>query len=349
MSVDKSELDSIFSLLDKVKDPEIGISITKLGMVGAIEKEGDTIKIRIKLTVPGCPLSSTIEKDIKVILGSAGYQNVELEFSYMTRDELENIKKSIRGENKQLPPPIAKYDKKKIKNIIAVYSAKGGVGKSSVVSLLALAAENFGYKTGVLDCDVSGPSIQTILGTSHMAAVGENNKITPLVYEGIKIISVDMLTNAEALIWRGPLVSSAIKQMYDDADWGDLDVLFLDLPPGTSDGPITVFQSIPVDAILLVTTPQLLSQTVGKKTMLMAETLKVPIIGIIENMSYIICEHCGGKMEIDKKQEIIKGVPVLARLPFKKEWATNLRKNVNGDTISELKGAINVSISKVML
>lgn len=344
MSLSKKELDKINSLLDQVKDPEIGISITKLKMVDNIDKEGSKLKIKIKLTVPGCPLSATIEKDIKTALGPAGYKDIELEFGYMTKEELENVKKSIHSDNKQLPPPIARYEKKSIKNIIAVYSAKGGVGKSSVVSMLALAAEKMGYKTGILDCDISGPSIQTIFGTNNKATVGDNQKINPLTYNGIKIMSVDMLTNAEALIWRGPLVSSAIKQMYNDTEWGDLDILFLDLPPGTSDGPITVFQSIPVDRILLVTTPQTLSQTIGKKTMLMADTLKVPIIGIIENMSFIICDHCGKKTEIDKKKNVISGIPILAHLPFKKEWAISLEKNLDKDTFMELDGAVNASI-----
>ncbi len=347
MSFDKRELDKIYSLLDHVKDPEIGASITKLNMVGGLEKTSDALKIKIKLTVPGCPLSATIEKDIKEILKPEGYKNVDIEFGYMTKEELDNVKRSLQGNAQRLPPPIEKYEKKRIKNIIAVYSAKGGVGKSSVVSLLALTANRLGYKTGVLDCDISGPSIQTIFKTKNRAAIDEKNKLVPLDYKGIKIMSVDMLTDSEALIWRGPLVSSAIKQMYGDTDWGELDVLFLDLPPGTSDGPITVFQSIPVDKILLITTPHELSQTVGKKTMLMADVLKVPIIGIVENMSYIRCEHCGERIEIPGPAEkVISKIPILAKLPLKREIGYELERNLDSETLDELNGVVNASVFK---
>ncbi len=347
MSLEKKESDRIYSLLDKVKDPEIGVSIIKLKMVDGVEMDGDTLKINIKLTVPGCPLSATIEKDVKGILKPEGYNNVELEFGYMTKEELDNVKKSIRGNNQKLPAPIERYDKKQIKNIIAVYSAKGGVGKSSVVAMLAIAATKLGYKTGILDCDISGPSIQTIFNEKYRATLDKNDRLSPLLHNKIKMMSVEMLTDAEALIWRGPLVSSAIKQMYSDTDWGDLDILFLDLPPGTSDGPLTVFQAIPVDKILLVTTPQNLSQVVGRKTVLMSEILKVPILGIIENMSYIRCDHCGEKTDMPGASEkLLKKFPILARLGFKKEIGLDIEKGIDADTFNELNGAINATVHK---
>ena len=342
MSIEKKELDRIYSLLDNVKDPEIGISIVKLRMIDSVEKRGDALNISIKLTVPGCPLSATIESDIKKALAGENYGDINIDFDYMTKEELESVKKAIYGNNQKLPTPIERYDKKSISNIIAVYSAKGGVGKSSVVALLALVANRLGYRTGILDCDISGPSIQTILRTNYRAAASEKGKIAPLDYKGVKIISVDMLTNAEALIWRGPLVSSAIKQMYSDTDWGSLDVLFLDLPPGTSDGPLTVFQSIPVDKIVLVTTPQILSQTVGAKTMLMAETLKVPLIGIIENMSYMVCDHCGGRIDLaGEPSRRISKIPILAKLPLKQGLSSNLEGTLSKESFTELNGVIN--------
>jgi ATP-binding protein involved in chromosome partitioning len=345
MNLDKKELDKIYSLLDKVKDPEIGVSIVKLKMLSSIEKEGDVLNITVKLTVPGCPLSTTIEKDIKEALKNEGYSDIKIEFGYMTKEELESVKNAIRSDNKNLPAPIEKYDKKSIKNIIAVYSAKGGVGKSSIVTLLALVANKKGYKIGVLDCDVSGASIQTLLNTKYRASLGKNDKLIPLNYKGIEIMSMDMLTDAEALVWRGPLVSSAIKQMYSDTDWGDIDILFLDLPPGTSDGPLTVFQSIPVDRIILITTPQNLSQTIGKKTILMANALKVPIVGIIENMSYIKCEHCGKKTYLPGPPEkIISKIPILAKLPFKKNISYEIEKTLDDETLEDLSAVINSSV-----
>ena len=344
MSINPNEKERILAVLEKVKDPEIGINIVKLKMIGSIEKEGGVLTIHIKLTVPGCPLSHTIEKDIKDLLKAEGYEKIDVEFGFMSREELDNVKKEIMANSQKMPSPIEKYEKKQIKNVIAVYSAKGGVGKSSVVSMLAVAAKQNGYKVGILDCDVSGPSIQSIFKLDVKASIGENNRILPFDYKGIKIISIDMLTDAGALIWRGPLVSSAIKQMYGETDWGDLDVLFLDLPPGTSDGPLTVFQSIPVDKILLVTTPQNLSQTVGKKTMLMADVLKIPIIGIIENMSYIKCDKCGEKIEIGKNSGKIKEIPLLAELPFKKEISVNIEDSMDEESMAALKGVLDSTV-----
>ncbi len=339
MSIDKAELTRLYSLLDTVKDPEIGISIVKLNMISNIEKKDDTLLIWIKLTVPGCPLASTIEKDVNEALKNSGYSKIELTFGYMTREELAVVKKELYGNSKSLPPPIEKYDKKNVKNIIAVYSAKGGVGKSSIVAMLALEASRLGYKTAILDCDISGPSIQAIVGSQYHSYLTKDKKFEPLSLFGIKIMSISMLTDTEALIWRGPLVSNAIKQMYSDTDWGELDFMFLDLPPGTSDGPLTVFQSIPVDKILLVTTPQNLSQLVGKKTTVIADALKIPVAGIIENMSYIICDYCGEKMDMPTDSGI-KDIPLLAKLPFKKELSTNAIKSVDTDIAKELDSVL---------
>lgn len=314
MSVPREEYEKITSLLSGVNDPEIGISIVKLRMVKSIEREGDKLIVNLKLTVPGCPLSETLEKDITGKLNSAGYEDVAVKFGYMTKEELEEIKEQLRKEKKTFPPPIEKYDKREIKNIVAVYSAKGGVGKSTVVSMLALAAERLGFKTGILDCDISGPSIKSIFRIEGLAEAGESGKFTPKEAGGIKMIGADMLTDAQVLIWRGPLVSAAIKQMYSDTEWGSLDILFLDLPPGTSDAPLTIFQSIPVDRIVIVTTPNNLAQMTSKKTELMADALKIPVIGIIENMDFI--EHKGERISLERrnknisfKEELLAGLP----------------------------------------
>jgi ATP-binding protein involved in chromosome partitioning len=315
MKLEGDKLREIIDLIEPIKDPEIGISIVKLKMVESIEKDGETLKVNIKLTVPGCPLSSTIEKDIKSALGEKGYGNVEVNFGFMTKDELEKIKNIVRDEKIEMPQSIERYEKKSIKKIIAVYSAKGGVGKSTVVKLLAQTAFSMGYKVGVLDCDISGPSIASLFGVKERAYADDAGKILPVVKDGIPLMTVDMLTDFEAIIWRGPLVSSAIKQMYNDTKWGNLDLLFLDLPPGTSDAPITVFQSIPVDGVVVITTPQELSNVIGKKSLVVAKTLNIPVIGLIKNMGYFVCAHCGEKNEINN-MEASMDLPVLAELPF---------------------------------
>ncbi|EFD92894.1 MAG: protein of unknown function DUF59 [Candidatus Parvarchaeum acidophilus ARMAN-5] len=333
MKVEGDKLKEILALIESIKDPEIGISIVKLRMIDSIEDNEDKITVNVKLTVPGCPLSSTIEKDIKAALKSQGYADVEVNFGFMTKEELEDIKNVIRKERISMPESIERYETKKLKHIIAVYSAKGGVGKSTVVKLLSQTAKSLGYKTGILDCDISGPSIASLFNIKKQAYANESGKIMPNVNEGISIIGVDMLTNVEAIIWRGPLVSSAIKQMYNDTEWGDLDILLLDLPPGTSDAPITVFQSIPVDGVVVVTTPQELSNIVGKKTLVVAKSLNIPVIGVIENMSYFVCKDCGAVNYLGKSDEKID-LPILAKLPF------FMDSNPTEESKSQLKVAI---------
>ena len=315
MKLEGDKLKSVMTAIEPIKDPEIGISIVKLRMIDSVEEENGSIKVNIKLTVPGCPLSSTIEKDVKNALESFGYNNIDVNFGFMSREELDEIKNVVRREKLEMPESIERYEKKSIRKIIAVYSAKGGVGKSTIVKLLAEASFSLGYKTGILDCDISGPSITTLFDAKQRAYADEKGKIIPAVKDGVSILSVDMLMDVEAVIWRGPLVSSAIKQMYNDTGWGNLDVLFLDLPPGTSDAPITVFQSIPVDGIIVITTPQELSNLIGKKTLFVAKSLNIPVIGVIENMSYFVCKDCGEINYIGKAKEKIE-LPLLVKLPF---------------------------------
>ncbi len=328
MRLEGDRLKDIIGLIEPIKDPEIGISIVKLRMVESIEEEDGKIKVNVKLTVPGCPLSSTIEKDVKKALKEKGYNDVEVNFGFMSKKELEDIKEVVRKEQIQMPQSIERYEKKSIRRIIAVYSAKGGVGKSTIVKLLAETANSMNYKTGILDCDISGPSITSLFNLKERAYADEDGKITPIIKEEIKIMAVDMLTDVEAIIWRGPLVSSAIKQMYNDTNWGNLDILFLDLPPGTSDAPITVFQSIPVDATVVVTTPQELSNLIGKKTIVVAKSLNIPVIGVIENMSYFVCKHCGGKNEIGNKNTKLD-LPILAKLPFFNDLNAEKEESIN--------------------
>ena len=330
--------EKILQILDRVNDPEIGISIVKLGMVGKIEETDGIVGIEIKLTVPGCPLIKTLESQVISILANAGYK-ARIDFSYMSKEELERAKKFITSQRSSIPLTIARYTKrdtkKDISRIIAVYSAKGGVGKSTVVSLLALVAQKLGYKVGIMDCDISGPSIKSLFGIDDFASAHQDRSIEPYEKDGIKMIGLDLLSDARVVVWRGPLVSGAIKQMYDDTIWGKLDLLLLDLPPGTSDAPITVFQSIPTDGIVIVTTPQDLSFITGTKTLFMAEELKVPVLGVIENMSFFICPHCGKETPIGKGGRDYS-VKVLARLPFINEFQLKIDEKI----ISELKPVI---------
>ncbi len=196
-----------------------------------------------------------------------------------------------------LPP---KSDKKGIKRIYAVGSGKGGVGKSSVTSLLALAASRRGMKVGILDADITGPSIPTFFGLKTFPFGNADGIEPPATRTGIRAISMNLLLDdpAKPVIWRGPMLGSAVTQFFNDVQWGELDVLFVDLPPGTADAVLTAMQTIPLDGFLLVTSPQELASLVVRKAAKMAEMLDIPLVGVLENMSEIRCPHCGESIEM---------------------------------------------------
>ena len=218
-----------------------------------------------------------------------------------------------------------------IKKVIAVVSGKGGVGKSTVTSMLAVTMNKLGFKTGILDADITGPSIPQAFGL-HEAAMGNADGIQPCVTRsGIKVMSINLLLSNETdpVVWRGPVLAGAVKQFWTDVCWGDVDYLFVDLPPGTGDVPLTVFQSLPVDGVVIVTSPQSLVSMIVSKAVNMANMMKVPVCGFVENYSYFECPDCGKKIEIYGKSGLNAvaaeyGLPVLARLPIDPSLAQTL-------------------------
>jgi len=210
-----------------------------------------------------------------------------------------------------------------IRNVITVMSGKGGVGKSSVTGLLAMSLARQGKKVGVLDADITGPSQPKAFGIKGNIKAGDYGMIPPESKSGIKLMSINFFLPNEddPVIWRGPMLAGAVKQFWSDVDWRDLDYLIVDLPPGTGDIPLTVMQSLPVNGIVIVSSPQDLAFMVVKKTIKMAKKLQLPIIGLIENMSYAICPHCNEKIEIFGKTQGSKvsqeaGVEFLGGLPW---------------------------------
>ena len=215
-----------------------------------------------------------------------------------------------------------------IKHVIAVMSGKGGVGKSSVTALLAAGAAREGYNVGVLDADITGPSIPKMFGVNAGSFTGTNGFNPRQTARGIKIMSLNLLLPNEddPVIWRGPLIGATVKQFWADVQWGELDYLFIDLPPGTADAPLTVMQSIPLDGVVVVSTPQDLTAMVVKKALKMAQALKVPVLGLVENMSGLTCPHCLKEIAVfgeSKGQEMadLLGVPLIATLPLDKRLA----------------------------
>lgn len=211
----------------------------------------------------------------------------------------------------------------RIKKVIGVVSGKGGVGKSLVCSMLAVAMRRRGAQSAVLDADITGPSIPKVFGV-HERAVSDADAIYPVkTSTGIKLMSINLLleNDTDPVVWRGPVIAGAVKQFWTDVVWGDVDYMFVDMPPGTGDVPLTVFQSLPVDGIIIVTSPQELVSMIVEKAVKMAQMMNIPVLGIVENMSYVICPDCQKKIEVFGKSHIAQiaqeyGVPVLAQLPF---------------------------------
>ncbi len=216
-----------------------------------------------------------------------------------------------------------------IKKKVAVLSGKGGVGKSLVTSLLAVTMKRRGYQVGILDADITGPSIPKIFGIDdEKAEISEFGIYPAKTGKDLKIISINLLLEKSdaPVIWRGPLIAGAVKQFWTDVIWGDLDYLFFDMPPGTGDVPLTVFQSVPLDGIVIVTSPQDLVSLIVKKAYNMAKAMNIPILGIIENLSFAVCPDCGKQINIfgESKAEKVAadmGVPFLGRLPVDPELA----------------------------
>ena len=225
----------------------------------------------------------------------------------------------------QHEPPHAKSH---IKKVIGVVSGKGGVGKSMTSAMMAVSMRRKGYKVGVLDADITGPSIPKLFGV-HGPAMGTEDGINPVEsHTGIKIMSINLLLEDEEapVVWRGPVIAGAVKQFWTDVVWKDVDFLFVDMPPGTGDVPLTVFLSLPVDGIVVVASPQELVSMIVAKAVNMAEMMKVPMLGIVENMSYIVCPDCGKKISVFGESHVDEvaakhGLPVLAKCPIDPQLA----------------------------
>jgi Mrp family chromosome partitioning ATPase len=243
----------------------------------------------------------------------------------------------------------------KVKKVIAVVSGKGGVGKSLVTGMLSVLTHREGYKTAIIDADITGPSVPKMFGVKG-SIEGDEKGIYPAVSKGgIEMISSNLLLEEETqpVIWRGPVIAGMVKQFWSDVIWNDVDVMFVDCPPGTGDVPLTVFQSLPVDGIVIVSTPQDLVSMIVSKAVNMANLMNIPVIGLVENMSYALCPDCGKHIEIYGKSHINEvadnfGLKVLGRLPFDPDFAAlcdkgeieALDSSVLDDAISAIKEII---------
>ena len=210
-----------------------------------------------------------------------------------------------------------------VKKVIAVVSGKGGVGKSTVTSMLAVAMARRGKRVGILDADITGPSAPTAFGVTECQGADESGLYPALTRTGIQVMSINLLLNnpADPVVWRGPVIAGAVKQFWTDVIWEDVDYLFVDMPPGTGDVPLTVFQSLPVDGVIIVTSPQDLVSMIVAKAVKMANMMHIPVLGFVENYSYLRCPDCGRKISVFGKSHLDEiaaqfNLPILARLPI---------------------------------
>jgi Mrp family chromosome partitioning ATPase len=242
-------------------------------------------------------------------------------------------------------------EKASVKKVIAVVSGKGGVGKSTVTSMLAVAMSRKGKRVGVLDADITGPSAPTAFGVSECEGANEDGLYPALSRGGIQVMSINLLLDdpASPVVWRGPVIAGAVKQFWTDVIWEDVDYLFVDMPPGTGDVPLTVFQSLPVDGIVIVTSPQDLVSMIVSKAVKMANMMHIPVLGFVENYSYLQCPDCGKKIEVFGKSHLDEvaaafKLPILARLPIDPKVAeaydNGLMETVNTDLMADVVAAV---------
>lgn len=320
--------------LKTVLDPEIGRSIVDLNMVRDITINDGNVDVKIALTVAHCPLAKTLQTDVEnAVRKLEDVRTVRVETTTMTRRELEELKVKLhtatgpstpQKSSSAVGPGIERLGRRGIRSIIAVISGKGGVGKSFVTSMLASELRRHGYEVGVLDADLTGPSIAKVLGVTGKPHKGPSGGIVPVKSRtGIKVMSINLVLEDPNMpvVWRGPIVNSVIRQLYWDVDWGDLHYLLVDLPPGTSDAPLTVFQSLPLDGVIVVSSPQDLASMIVSKAVNMAKKMDAPILGLVENMSYLDCPHCGQKVSLFGKPQGEKlaldlGLPFLGAVPL---------------------------------
>ena len=328
--------EQILEALKKVKDPELGRSIVDLGMVRSVELADNQVNVTLALTTMACPLKNHMANDIVAAIAA-------LEPSLQTRVTMAEMTAAEKGRltqprstaapaaGRSTASPsdlLAAEQFNQVKRIIAVLSGKGGVGKSSVSSLLAVALRRQGQSVGILDADITGPSIPRLFGVTAQPKPTPLGLMPPLSSTGIKVMSINLLLSDEdvPIIWRGPLITGAIQQFWSSVLWEKLDTLVIDLPPGTSDATLTVMNGIPLNGIVLVTSPQDLAGMVVRKAGAMARMLEVPIIGLVENMSYVKCPDCGKEIEAfgpsnAEQTAQTLGIPLLGRVPLDPELA----------------------------
>jgi ATP-binding protein involved in chromosome partitioning len=293
----------VLEALGKVNDPELGKDLVSLGMIENLQVKGGEVSFTLNLTTPACPLRDEIHhKALTAVQALAGVDEVKIEMGA------------------KVPAGFTKSEHPNIKNVIAIASGKGGVGKSTLAVNMAVILAQKGASVGLLDADIYGPNVPTMMGVDRLGGA-RDNKILPGLAHGVKVISIGFMVKPEqALIWRGPMLHSAIKQFISDVDWGELDYLIVDLPPGTGDVQLSLSQTLELQGGLIVTLPQQVSLDDALRGINMFQELKVPIFGVVENMSWLETPD-GQRLDIfgsggGEKLALMTGVPFIGSIPI---------------------------------
>lgn len=300
-------IEQVMKALSSVNDPEIRKDLVTLGMIQDVTVDGGRVSFKVILTTPACPLKDQIRNEATAAVKQIpGVTDVTITF----------------GANVPTGAPLHGNRPAGIKHVIAVGSGKGGVGKSTVAVNLALALAESGAKVGLLDADIYGPSVPLMMGVSTRPGT-KDGKIIPVEAHGVKLMSIGfMLPNTDdPVVWRGPMLTGVLQQFIRDVDWGELDYLLVDLPPGTGDVPLSLTQLLPLSGAVIVITPQPVAAQIGMKTMNMFKQVNVPILGLIENMSTFVCPHCNESTAIfdhggGEKTSTYAQVPFLGEIPL---------------------------------
>ena len=326
-------IEALNEALTTVQDPELHRSITELGMVEELTEDNGAVSIKILLTISGCPMQDRLRGDITTALKNVkGVKTVDLAFGVMSQEQRDYVKKVVRGGREKT---ITFAQPESLTRVIGIASGKGGVGKSSVTANLGVAFAKKGLRVGILDADVYGHSIPRLMGLMGQRPTAIDQLFIPLESFGVKVVSMEMFKpeRSDPVAYRGPLLHRVLEQLLSDAHWGDLDVLLIDLPPGTGDLAISLGQLIPNSEIVVVTTPQIAAAEVAERAGRIAHQIHQRVIGVIENMSEYGCPTCGEKIalfgsgggeETSRRLSALVGidVPLLGKIAFNPELRT---------------------------
>ncbi len=303
---DRVSEDQVLGVLKKVQDPDLRKDIVSLGFIRNLKVQGGSVAFDLNLTTPACPVKDQMRDEaVELVKALPGVQNVDVKMTAEVRQAPQLDKSSLKG----------------VRNIVAVGSGKGGVGKSTIAVNIAAALAAAGARVGLLDGDIYGPTTPIMLGLD-LPPKSIGNRMIPQEAAGLKFISMGLLVKSEQpLIWRGPMAHKALQQCLFDVDWGELDYLVVDLPPGTGDVHLTLAQAVPLTGAVIVSTPQDVGLRISMKTLRMFQQTRVPILGIVENMSYYICPHCDSRDYIfgqggGKRAAEQLGIPFLGEVPL---------------------------------